>query len=526
MKQDWTSLVMSALLVGATALALILGAGGSEKAFAEPGKIYWTDKGTRKIQRANSDGSGVEDLVTIAGSDIRGVALDVLGGKMYWTDFDTNKVQRADLDGSNIEDLVTSTDGLVNPNGITLDLESGKIYWTDKGNWLEDNSKIQRSNLDGSGIETLLTTAEGLVAPEGIALDLVNGKIYWTESWLCCTIPGTGKVKRAGLGGSGVEELVTGLDEPTDIALDVAGGKMYWTDANTKKVQKANLNGTVVEDLITGLVDARGIALDLADGKMYWVGFYSTVRMIQRSNLNGTGIEELVTTGLTFPVAIALLLDVSPLEVSPLEYDYGDVALGTVSTVIVTISNVGDDELTLTGLAFQAGSSDQFSILSAPSLPLILPPVSEDSINGTVDVEIAFTPWELGYSTASLEVAYDGTEAGSTLVELGGVGVEAEFPSEVVEDLLIFFDSAVGNGSLEGDGPGRSAGGRLNALRNMIEAVGDLVDDGLIVEACQQLLDVYKRCDGNPRPPEFITGDAAQVLAGMTQGLRTTLGCE
>ena len=37
---------------------------------------------------------------------------------MYWTDDETDKIQRANLDGSNIEDLVTQ--GLDGPFGIAL----------------------------------------------------------------------------------------------------------------------------------------------------------------------------------------------------------------------------------------------------------------------------------------------------------------------------------------------------------------------------------------------------------------------
>ena len=41
--------------------------------------------------------------------------------KMYWTKSGTDKIQRADLDGSNVEDLVTT--GLSSPSGIALDLQ-------------------------------------------------------------------------------------------------------------------------------------------------------------------------------------------------------------------------------------------------------------------------------------------------------------------------------------------------------------------------------------------------------------------
>ena len=42
-----------------------------------------------------------------------------IADKMYWTDQGTNKIQRASLDGSNVEDLVAS--GLIAPVGIALE---------------------------------------------------------------------------------------------------------------------------------------------------------------------------------------------------------------------------------------------------------------------------------------------------------------------------------------------------------------------------------------------------------------------
>ena len=47
------------------------------------------------------------------------------GGKMYWTDEETGKIQRANLDGSGVEDLVAS--GLSNPFGIALDVAGGRM---------------------------------------------------------------------------------------------------------------------------------------------------------------------------------------------------------------------------------------------------------------------------------------------------------------------------------------------------------------------------------------------------------------
>ena len=78
--------------------------------------MSWTDAGiARKIQRANLDGSGTEDVVT--GLNVpRGIAVDPAGGKIYWVDQNTDKIQRSDLDGSNLEDLVATS--LADPWGI------------------------------------------------------------------------------------------------------------------------------------------------------------------------------------------------------------------------------------------------------------------------------------------------------------------------------------------------------------------------------------------------------------------------
>ena len=67
------------------------------------------------------DASGSQNGI----SNPRSIALDLINSKMYWTDFGTEKIQRANLDGSNVEDLVTT--GLSDPNGIALDLINSKM---------------------------------------------------------------------------------------------------------------------------------------------------------------------------------------------------------------------------------------------------------------------------------------------------------------------------------------------------------------------------------------------------------------
>ena len=148
--------------------------------------------------------------------------------KMYWLDRGTHRIQRADLDGSNVENLITT--GLSAPRELALDGAAGKMYWTDDG-----TDKIQRANLDGSQVEDLVAT--GLAGPTGLALDGAAGKMYWTDLR-------TGKVQRANLDGSGVEDLVTGLIDPRGLALEVAAGRMYWTDSGQRQ-DPASLPGRI-----------------------------------------------------------------------------------------------------------------------------------------------------------------------------------------------------------------------------------------------------------------------------------------
>ena len=265
-------------------------------------KMYWTV--TFKIQRANLDGSQVEDLITTGVRSPQSIALDVGRGKMYWTDNGTGKIQRANLDGSNVEDLITT--GLSQPRGIALDVGRGKMYWTDGG-----TDKIQRANLDGSNVEDLITTE--LSRPQRIALDVGRGKMYW----LTYPSSGIGKIRRANLDGSQIEDLITGRIK-SSITLDVGRGKMYWVvdppnNPRTAKMQRANLDGSNVEDLITDLRRSgyfKPIALDVGRGKVYWTDSIYTGRSnrgkIQRANLNGSNVEDLITgvAGVLYGIAL------------------------------------------------------------------------------------------------------------------------------------------------------------------------------------------------------------------------------
>ena len=86
------------------------------------------DRITRAIYRLPPLALAVLVVFLAANVSQPGVTLAAGASKMYWTDFGTNKIQRANLDGSSVEELVT---GLSVPIGIALDVSGGKMYWTD-----------------------------------------------------------------------------------------------------------------------------------------------------------------------------------------------------------------------------------------------------------------------------------------------------------------------------------------------------------------------------------------------------------
>jgi hypothetical protein len=94
-----------------------------------------------------------------------------------------------------------------------------------------------------------------------------------------------------------------------------------------------------------------------------------------------------------------------------------------------------------------------------------------------------------------------------------------------LEDVLTAFDGWVDAGTLTGAGPGHSAAGRLGALRNMLVEAGNLFEAGDLAGACTQLWDAYLRTDGDPRPPDFVSGPSASLLADLILESRDQVGC-
>lgn len=88
-----------------------------------------------------------------------------------------------------------------------------------------------------------------------------------------------------------------------------------------------------------------------------------------------------------------------------------------------------------------------------------------------------------------------------------------------------FIDECVGADTVAPVGPGNSAQNRLNAFDNMLEAAGDLIEEGSLEDVCEQLMSVRAKVDGEQLPPDWFTGVAAAELLAKIDALIEAIGC-
>ena len=88
--------------------------------------LYWTDTGSRTIERASMDGSSRTALHTTNLETPYALAIDYATQTLYWSDYALNKLESSRTDGSNRR-LLNSN--LRDPYAMAF--FAGKLYWTD-----------------------------------------------------------------------------------------------------------------------------------------------------------------------------------------------------------------------------------------------------------------------------------------------------------------------------------------------------------------------------------------------------------
>ena len=178
------------------------------------------------------------------------ITIDTEKNKIYWVDEFHDNFQRANIDGSKVENIRTIR-GITRWD-IELDLKRNMLYWI-------SGSSIKRMDMNGGEIEDIIVRWNPTILNFG--LDVTAKHIYWTSS-------AAGIIHRSNLNGGEIQEIVTGLKEPYNIIVDAQSQKLYWASwdrkANLYKIQQSNLDGTDVTDIVTDLQRINGLALDTA----------------------------------------------------------------------------------------------------------------------------------------------------------------------------------------------------------------------------------------------------------------------
>lgn len=249
---------------------------------------------------------------------------------------------------------------------------------------------------------------------------------------------------------------------------------------------------------------ASGEPLDMTPGS-HTVTFWAEDGFGNRTSVERTYVVR--------DVAVSLF----PADSVPL----GDVTVGQAVTQIVTATNSGEVPLWITA-AVTPGTPAAFSVSGGGAVV---------NPGQTLDLTVRFAPTAAAVLTGALRVvAADAVTRvayplGLADIVLTGRGVSSELPpQQAAQKLLLDYNAALANGTLAGSGPGNSGPGRAKALGNMIEAAGDYIARGDYARARSQLADVIARCDGLPKPPEFVAGPAREGICEQARALLTSIG--
>ena len=60
---------------------------------------------------------------------------------------------------------------------------------------------------------------------------------------------------------------------------------------------------------------------------------------------------------------------------------------------------------------------------------------------------------------------------------------------------------------------------------NMIEETGDLIDNGMIDDACEKLGTIYRLVDGALSPKDLVAGPATDDIAMSILAIQYDIGC-
>ncbi len=205
------------------------------------------------------------------------------------------------------------------------------------------------------------------------------------------------------------------------------------------------------------------------------------------------------------------------IELAQSAYDLGDVEIGQSATEVVWIANKGNANLTIESVGWADGSSADFAITPF-QLPLTVEP------NSMAGVQVVFSPSVEGAASAVMQILSSDPNESLVEVYFAGAGIVPELTAaQQIDQIIAFYAASVNNGTIVGDGKGKSAKEKAKVIGQMLACADYLIDAGYDKYAVFILQVVDKKTDGKARPDDFIKGSAAAELNAKIIKLIETL---
>jgi len=219
-------------------------------------------------------------------------------------------------------------------------------------------------------------------------------------------------------------------------------------------------------------------------------------------------------------ISVPMQVTANRCECSPKEWDFGDVSIGSSSTVIFSLANFELTEIAIRNIMILNATSESFKMhIDVP------PPSIYIFSEKTYDIVVEFSPSTIGAHSAELRISSNATYS-EVFIPVQGVGVIGEVPpGELMSYLINSFDEFVENETIKFSGPNHMGNCRLKAFRDMLKASSDLVNVCDYETACVQLRDSLNRVDGDKHPPDFMEGINTETLANMIRDAINILEC-
>jgi len=228
---------------------------------------------------------------------------------------------------------------------------------------------------------------------------------------------------------------------------------------------------------------------------------------------------------LTLILLLPLSAVAETIQVDPLEFDYGEVMVGSASDMPMefTITSTGPTPLLVQNVSIVDDTDGHFTITGVT--PGVTFPHTLD-VDEELVVEVTFKPLTAGSTGATLRIVSDATNGDIIYIPLQGEGVViAPTPRGLMDYLLVYYNAGVVNGTILGVGTGKRAEKRIDKFDAIIDSADAAIDASDDAGACEDLNDAYLRVDGIPKPNDYLVGPAVPTLSALIQLVMESLGC-